>query len=140
MKPYEFIEHTADVIVKAYGRTLEEAFAHAALGMFDIITTGAAVRSEREISFEVSSIDREGLLVRFLSELIVLHEVEPFVAAAITVTFGEGYSLKAVARGERFDVERHGGGTPVKGVSYHLMEISAGNPGAPCHVQVLFDI
>ena len=140
MKPYEFIEHTADVIVRAYGDTLEEAFAHAALGMFDIITAGAVVQSEREISFEVSSIDREGLLVKFLSELIVFHEVEPFVAASVRVTFGEGDSLKAVARGERFDPQKHGGGTPVKGVSYHLMEISEGNPGAPCHVQVLFDI
>jgi len=140
VKPYEFIEHTADVIVKAYGETLQQAFGNAALGMFDVITGGATIRGDRRIEFDVSSIDREGLLVKFLSELIVIHEVQRFVLSEIDVQFEHEFRLRAVARGERFDPERHGGGTQVKGVSYHLMEIHQGNNGEPCHVQVLFDI
>ena len=31
---FEFLEHTADVYVRAYGATMEEAYANAALAMF----------------------------------------------------------------------------------------------------------
>jgi SHS2 domain-containing protein len=140
MKRYEFIDHTADVIVKAYGDRLEEAFANAALGMFDIITGGAEIKPRYQIRFEVRSIDMEGLLVNFLSELIVKHEVDNIVLAQIDVIFTGEYSLKAVARCEKFDRSRHGEGIQVKGVSYHMMEIEEGSGSETCHVQVLFDI
>ena len=67
MKKYEFIEHTADIAIKAYGDTLEEAFAAAAEAMFDIITAGSEIEADKNISFAVESIDLEGLLVYFLS-------------------------------------------------------------------------
>ncbi|MBI4335989.1 MAG: archease, partial [Candidatus Omnitrophica bacterium] len=34
MKKYEPIEHTADIGIRAYGRSLKELFENAALGMF----------------------------------------------------------------------------------------------------------
>ena len=46
MKSYQLIEHTADVGLVAYGRTLAEAFGNAAYGMFSII---AELRRVREI-------------------------------------------------------------------------------------------
>ncbi len=44
MKRFQFIEHTADIGLMAYGRTLAEAFANAAYGMFSIITELRAVK------------------------------------------------------------------------------------------------
>jgi len=140
MKDYEFKEHTADIIAKAHGHTLEQAFAAAARAMFDIITGGAMIRPLQEYEVTVESIDLEGLLVTFLSDLIVLHETENVVLDQFQVTFDGDTKLTAVCRGEMFDRVRHGDGAHVKGVSYHLMEVVRGEHGQPCHVQVLFDI
>ena len=70
----------------------------------------------------------------------MIHEVELLVISDVRVTFGADFTLKATARGESFDAERHGDGTPVKGVSYHLMEIHDGSDGDAPFVVVLFDI
>ena len=140
MKNYEFKEHTADIIARAYGATLEEAFGNAARAMFDIITGGAEIRAIDRHEIGAESIDREGLLVGFLSQLIVLHETENVVLDRFKVTLEGDRNLTAVCLGETFDSKRHGGGNQVKGVSYHLMEIEKGDEKEPCHVQVLFDI
>jgi len=140
MKRYEFKEHTADIIARAYGDTLEEAFAAAGRAMFDIITGGSKIRAIDKHEIKVESIDREGLLVGFLSELIVLHETDNVVLDQFQVAFDGDLKLTAVCLGEPFDPARHGGGSPVKGVSYHQMEIEKGGQGHSCHVQVLFDV
>ena len=140
MKPYEFIDHTADIIARAYGETLEEAFGAAAKAMFDVITGGVEIQSVGRYEIEVKSIDTEGLLVGFLSDLIVLHETENVVLGEFEVTLDGMERLHAVCHGEKFDPRRHSDGSPVKGISYHMMEIEEGDGDPPCHVQVLFDV
>ncbi len=137
---YEFKEHTADIIARAYGETLEDAFASAAGAMFDLLTDGSVISGNEAVEFEVESIDLEGLLVGFLSELIVLHEADRLVLHDFKVEFVGETQLKATVIGERFDSNKHGGGTQVKGVSYHLLEIRRGETGEPVSLQVLFDI
>jgi SHS2 domain-containing protein len=140
VKRYEFIEHTADIAIKAHGADLSEAFAAAAEAMFAIITDNAAIEPKQRIELTMESIDTEGLLVRFLSELIVIHEVEELVLTDFEVSLSNDRHLTVRAMGEPFDAEKHGGGTPVKGVSYHMMEIADGGGKRPAYVQVLFDI
>ena len=45
-KKFRFLDHTSDAKFQAYGRTLEEAFANAAHGLFSII---ADLRTVKEI-------------------------------------------------------------------------------------------
>ena len=138
-KKYEFVDHTADVAVRAFGSDLAEAFANAAVAMFDVITDGAEIGKGKEVTVEVEAIDRESLLVRFLSELILIHEVNDLVFSEFDVDLSGG-ELKAVCRGEQFDREKHSGGLHVKGVSYHMMEILDDAAGESSYVQVLFDV
>jgi archease family protein len=35
MKPFEYLEHTADIKFRSYGRTLEEVFSNAAKALFN---------------------------------------------------------------------------------------------------------
>ena len=140
MKKYEFIDHTADIAVKAFGDTLEEAFAAAAEAMFDIITAGSKIGAVKNVSFAVESIDLEGLLVNFLSRLIVLHETEYLVLTSFNVALTGENRLEATAAGEIYDEKKHGRGEHVKGVSYHMMDILDGKGETASHVQVLFDI
>ncbi len=140
MKRHELIEHTADIAIKAYGDNLPEAFAAAADGLFEIMTGGVDIEVRRKVRLEVESIDREGLLVGFLSDLLLQFEVEQLVLKDFEVTFPRKNSLTATAHGEKFVESRHAHGYHVKGVAYHMMEIVDGKGAAPSHVQVLFDI
>ena len=137
---WEFIEHTADIAIKAYGDNLEDAFATAAVAMFHIMTDNSTISPVESVEFETESVDMEGLLVGFLSNLIVLHEVQNFVLTGFKITFESERKLKVRAGGEKFDERKHAHGHHIKGVSYHMMEISDGGGKTPSFVQVLFDV
>jgi SHS2 domain-containing protein len=140
MKHYEIIDHTADIAIKAYGETLEDAFGMMADAMFDIITDKSPINSSQTIEFEVEADDMESLLVRFLSKLIVIHETDRLVLKDFKVIFPTIGHLHAIGHGEPFDTEKHGGGMHIKGVSYHMLEIIDSQGKKESSVQVLFDI
>lgn len=140
MKHFEFIEHTADIAIRAFGASLDEAFASVADAMFEVITDSAEIRRVNERSVTVDSDTVESLLVNFLSELIVLHEVDRVVLTDFTVRISGEYQLTATAWCEPFDASRHAQGHHVKGVSYHMMEVHDGQGRNESYVQVLFDV
>ncbi len=138
MRPYELIDHTADIGLKAYGKTLSEAFAHAAKGMFDIITNSSEIENKGEYAIKLSADSLEQLLVDWLSELLFLQGAENLVFGVFTVTVNEKRCiLSATVFGEEFDREKHQVGIEIKAVTYHMLEVQR---KSPCFVQVLFDI
>ena len=136
MKRYELIEHTADVGVKAYGRTVAEAFEHAAEGMFDIITDESMITPVGEYKIELDAPDREQLLVDWLSELLLLNGIQNLVFGKFEVTLS-GNHLSARVYGEKYDTKKHRMGVEIKAVTYHMLQVHENDP---TFVQVLFDI
>jgi SHS2 domain-containing protein len=96
--PFEILEHTADVGVLARGRTLAEAFAHAAEGMFSIMVDLEGVREVEQRSIAVAGHDWPGLLVAWLSELLYYSDVDGLLFKRFEVEDMRPYTLRAVAR------------------------------------------
>ena len=139
-KKFEFFEVTADVGYKAYGKTLEEAFENAALAMFEVITDTSKIEPEIERKIEVESEDECALLYDWLSEFLVLLDVDYLVFSKFEVKIEkkkEGFSLKGTAWGEEFNPEVHESRAEVKAVTYHLMDVKQDNG---VMVQVILDI
>ena len=136
MKPYEFIEHTADVGVKAYGASLAEAFMHAAEAMFDIITDHSSIGVVGEYQIQVEAPDLEQLLVDWLSQLLFLNGARNLVFGKFTVTI-TGTTLTAKVYGEEYSTQKHKMGEEIKAVTYHMLQV---HNKPPFFVQVLFDI
>ncbi len=132
---YEFLEHTADVGLKAYGNTLEEIFENAALGMFDLMTDVRTVERRGEVQVRVESLDLESLMVDWLTELLYVHELENVFLSEFQVAI-DGLSLQATARGETLDPSRHPLDLAIKAVTYHLIEVNARKG----YATVIFDI
>ena len=132
---YELIEHTADVAVKGYGRDLNEMFANAALGMFNVMTDTSAVKSVGEYRVEVESTDLQGLLVDWLTELLYLFDTQDVLLRGFDVSI-DGNKLTATVRGESLDRERHPLKSDVKAATYHMLEINEEEG----YVVVLLDI
>ena len=132
---YEIAEHTADVMVRCYGKTLEECFENAAYALFDQIADAAAV--ERAVTFDVCAEgdDHESLLFAFLSELLFIHDSESVLLSAFRVRFEDG-RVRCEAEGERIDMKRHRMRSGVKAVTYHMLSVDADEPS----VTVIFDV
>lgn len=138
-KKYELIEHTADIGIRAFGNTLSHCFAHAAKGMFDIITNESQVESVGEYHVDLSADNIEQLLVDWLSELLFLHSTQRLVFGEFDVHVDEeSPSLEAKVFGERYDDEKHGYGAEIKAVTYHMLDVEQTDEGYAA--QVLFDI
>jgi SHS2 domain-containing protein len=135
-KKFDYIQHTADIGVVAYGGNLKEAYANAAYGMFSIITDLRKVRLIESREVELEENDAEALLFAWLNHLIYLFEVERILFKKCEiVTLTEGH-LKAVCRGEKIDIQRHVLKLGVKAATYHQLRIDP----VQNEVQVIFDI
>lgn len=123
MKPYELIEHTADAQFRAYGATIEEAFANAITALAAIITDPAKADRGREIGIELRSFDRKRLLFDLLDQALYLMDTEKFLAVGAQDLFiansATGYTLTASLVGD--DIRKHGGN--LKAVTYSDMKV-----------------
>lgn len=125
MKQYEFLDHTADLKIRAYGKSIEEAFGNAALGMYAYITDVKKIKSNKNIQIKVSSKKMSSLLYDFLEQLLILTDTENLIFGSITKMkiseSKEGFSLSCVVSGDKFDkYETHG---DIKSITYSEMEI-----------------
>lgn len=132
---YEEIEHTADVGIRAYGRTLDELFANAAEGMFSLIADLANVKPIGEVEIRVSADDVPTLLLRWLTDLLYVHETERLLFSSFDAKVG-GTSLVGHARGERIDKGRHELKLAIKAVTRHRLTV---DPTAGI-AETIFDI
>ena len=126
-KRFEFLEHTADVYVAAYGRTLEEALENAALATFETMTDTKKVEPKAEDEIEVEGHDEQSLLYNWLEELIVRFETTENLYSLFEISPIEkgpdGLRMKAKIWGEPFNPNKHSQKVGIKAITYHQMEI-----------------
>jgi SHS2 domain-containing protein len=137
---FRFLDHTADAKFQAFGRTLEEAFANAALAVASLMWDPAEVERKLEHLVDVQGRDLEQLLVRFLGEIIYVFETRRFLAAGVddlTIDREDGgFRLRAVFWGDDTP-EKYAVFGEVKAVTYNEMMI---DQGCPVTVQVVVDV
>lgn len=137
LPPFEVFEHTADVGIAAYGATLPELFSNAASGMMAFIIQPALVRGTETRRITAEADDREGLLVAWLNELLVLLNGDGFVPREFRVVELSDTRLEAEVSGEPVDPQRHHFRLDVKAATYHQLAI-ARNDG--WHARIIFDV
>ena len=124
---FEFLEHTADAYIAAYGKDLARAFENAAVAMFDVMTQVEKVRAKVEDEVEARGSDEYALLYSWLEALLVKSELNRMLYSKFKVSEllqdSDGFELKAKIWGEAFDPKRHLQKVGVKAVTYHRMEI-----------------
>jgi SHS2 domain-containing protein len=126
-KRFEFLEHTADSYIAAYGKDLKEAFENAAQAMFEVMTSVKDVKPEIEDHVEVHGSDEYALLYNWLEALLVKFDTSSLLLSRFNIAEitrdKEGFALNATVWGEKFDSKRHLQKVGVKAVTYHRMEI-----------------
>jgi SHS2 domain-containing protein len=126
MKPYEILPHTADGKFRAYGRTLDEAFANAALAVASLMWDWTKIEPKLARAVRIRAKDREQLLVKFLGEIVYLLDTQGYLLAAVKdvrihKTAGV-WTLEAGFLGDLLS-DRHEIFGDVKAVTYNDMKI-----------------
>ena len=130
--PVEYLDHAADVGLRATGATLEEAFCEAARGLFGLMVDLAAVVPRETYDVQVEAPTWTGLLVEWLSDLLAQVELTGLVFSAFharIVRKEGGFRLDGAASGEPLDSERHRAGIEVKGISYLGLDVGRRDGG-----------
>lgn len=135
MERYILVDHTADMMVRAFGETLEECFANAGYALFDQTVDLSGIGTSEETEFRVTGVDDEDRLYSFLSELLFMEDCDNLILKEFDVRF-EGDDVVCRARGETLDRARHRIRSEVKAVTYHMMQVDRDAPS----VTVLFDV
>ena len=140
---YEFIEHTADVKVRSWGRNLEEAFSQVALSLMATISPKLdKIKHKVSKELEIESEDKYALAIDFLTEFLYIFDVEGLVFSEIDVQSillkDNSYHLKALAKGEKFDKQYHEIGIEVKAITYSFMNIEEKKDRV--QIDIVFDI
>jgi SHS2 domain-containing protein len=134
---YETFEHEADIGIRGFGGTIEEAFGNAALALYSVIVNIKNVQPKEKKHIAVSAPDHELLLVEWLNALLTLSDIERMVFSKFEMIIS-GSSLQATAWGESLDRVKHEPKVEVKGATYHLLSVKEqdGRYSAQCVVDV----
>ncbi|MGM5485450.1 MAG: archease [Nanobdellota archaeon] len=118
---FEYLDHTADVMFRAYGKSLEEKFANAVLAFTNIMADVEKVEKRVKRVCEVEAKDDKSKLFDLVDELIFFLDTEGLLFSEARITI-EGNNLRAELFGDDCNNYRLNG--DVKAPTYNYMEIN----------------
>ena len=142
--PYEYLEEigTADIAFEATGCDLAELFSDAADATTNVMIDNIeAIQPRKTRQIELSNDKLDMLLFDLLQELIFLKDAERLLLRMREVQIterDENYFVKATAKGEPLDPERHHQRADVKAVTLHDFSVERMEGG--WKARVLLDI
>ncbi len=135
---WEHFDHGADIGVRGYGASPDDAFVQAALALTAVITDPATVRPAVAIAIACEAPDLELLLVDWLNALIYEMATRHMLFARFQVRIGDG-RLDATVWGEPVDIQKHHPAVEIKGATYTELEVRP-LPGGGWLAQCVVDV
>ncbi len=135
---WEHFSHGADIGVRGFGGTVEEAFEQAALALTAVVANLSAVEPREEVEVRCDAPDLELLFVSWLNAVIYEMAVRGMLFSKYRVAVSGG-TLTARLAGEKVDPERHGVAVEAKGATVTALRVACGRDGdwvAQCIVDV----
>ena len=134
---FKVFDISGDVGLTIYGATVEELFQNAAHGLFSLMTEPSNILETEERKVTVESEDDEGMLIKWLNELIFLFDAYGFVGKKFTIKFMTD-QLSAVIAGGIFDYDKDERRLLIKAATYHNLSLKKDSSGY--EAMVMFDI
>ncbi len=128
--PYKLLEHTADLLVEVEGDSLEGLFEEAGKAMFELI--GECKGEGDEFTVDVSDPSKEGLLVKWLTELLAEHDATRHLFRKFKVKINRTHLVGQAFGGDGVVKDS------IKGVTFH--ELRIWREGKTWKARILFDI
>ena len=123
-KPYEIIDHTADIGIHVTGDDAANLFRNAARAILELIAGTEPLHAEHFRTLTVKGIDWPDLMVNWLREILYFWSGEELLVASIDVRHITAKAITAEVGAEPFRPERHRIHNEIKAVTYHQIEVS----------------
>ncbi len=137
MRPaYEFIDHTADYAMRAWGGDFQQLLQNAAAGMIRLLADVGDLSPDEHMELSVTGDTREQVLVHMLKQLLLMPE-NGLVAVRADILATDDASAHVRVGTVNFDVAAERLEADIKAVTYHDLEIRHDAGGLS--VQVVFD-
>jgi len=128
------IDHPSDVGIIAYGKTPQEIFENAALGMFSLMADLDKVKPKQTLRLRVEGEDLESLLVNWLNELIFNEDAKKMLFKDFKIIKLTNTELEAEVAGEKINLGLHDIYRPIKAATYNQLLIG------PNQARIIFDV
>ncbi len=139
MLKFKFLEHTADIMFEAYGKSLDELFENAAMAVSESMIKTKDVKPKTVKTVKLQNAKVEMLLFDFLSELLYLKDAEQLVFSEFKVKIEEAkgkFSLQAELKGDKLNMKKQEFRSDVKAITLHLFEVKKEKAGWTARVIV----
>ena len=135
---FEHFEHQADMGIRGFGRTREEAFAQAALALTAVVVPPSSIAPHDRVPVTCTAADDDLLLLDWLNAVVYQMAARRMVFGSFEVRI-DGNRLDGDLWGEPLDVGRHQPGVEVKAAtasSLRVAQLADGSWLAQCVVDV----
>ncbi len=135
---WEHYSHTADMGIRGFGITKEQAFAQAALAMIAISVDLKTIKPQQQIEISCEADDDELLFIAWLNSIIYEMAIRKMLFSEFEVAIS-GKKLTAKACGEKLDLARHKPIIEIKGATYSDLKVYQDKDGtwmAQCVVDI----
>ncbi len=125
-KDWEHYSHTADMGIRGFGESIEEAFVNAAVALVAVNVDPEKIKQEDKIKITCSDDDIELLFIAWLSNLLYEMITRKMFFSRFDVEINDG-QLTGYAWGEKLDLKKHDPGVEIKGISYSDLKVAQVN-------------
>jgi len=139
MKKFEYLDHTADIGIRAYGQDLKDLFENAAEAMLAVTAELDTIDEMMLIEVSVTASTLPDLMLNWLGELNFQHQVEEIFFCRTEIREISPNRLRAVVFGEARNENRHVVLAEIKSVTFHQLQVEQASDGV-WTAQVIFDI
>jgi SHS2 domain-containing protein len=120
---WEHFDHEADIGVRGFGSSPEEAFEQAALAMTAVVCDPDTIKTEQTIEVVCYGQDLELLLIDWLNALVYEMATRRMLFGQFKVEISTN-GLTASVKGEEVDVARHQPAVEIKGATFTLLKVA----------------
>lgn len=138
MKPYEHVDHTADLGIRVFGGDLNELFSNAAYGLFDSLIDLKKFSITSKEKIKISAENCEELLINFLRELLFKYIFEKKIIMKAEIMDLKNNFLEVLIHCANFEDKADFLKHDIKAVTYHNVSIQKKNN--LYQTEIIFDV
>lgn len=137
-KKYRVLRRSSELTVRLAGDSLPQVLADAGVALFDLLVDFDAVEARESVAVEAEGVDHDDLMVNWIRELLYKYQGSGYILKELAIHEAGEFFVRAEARGEKFDPDRHEEREAIGSVNERLSRL--GKMGEQWTAQVGFDL
>lgn len=106
-KKYRVLRRASELNIKLSGASLPEILSDSGFALFDLLVDLETVEPNESVPIEVEGSDADDLMVNWMRELLYAYQANGYVLKEFTVQQTGEYFVRAEAKGEKYNPDRH---------------------------------